>query len=49
MEAVDNAQAETNSVTAERKVISTLKRDIPPAADRTYEKGEEMLVYYEEE
>lgn len=35
MDAIRKVQAEINSIVAERRVLSPLKRDIPPAADRT--------------
>ena len=38
-----------NSIVAERRVLAALTRDIPPAADRTYKFGEEVLVYSERE
>ena len=36
-----------NSSIAERRIMTALTRDIPPAADRTYKLGEEVLVYNE--
>lgn len=47
MEALKTAQAEMNSIVAERRVVEALTRNIPPAADRVYKLGEEVLVYSE--
>ena len=49
MEIIKSAQAEMNSIVAERRVLAALTRDIPPAADRNYKLGEEVLVYSEKE
>ena len=38
-----------NTIIAERKVLAALTRDNPPAADRVYNLGEEVLVYSEKE
>ena len=48
MELIKKAQAEMNNIIAERRVLAALTRDIPPAADRTYQLGEEVLVWSEE-
>ena len=45
---IKSAQAEMNSIVAERKVLSALTRNIPPAADRVFKLGEEVLVYHEQ-
>lgn len=47
MEPIKTAQAEMNSIVAERKVYAAPTRNIPPAADRTYKLGEEVLVLSE--
>lgn len=47
MEALKTAQAELNSITAERKVLETLMRNISPAADKSYKVREEVLAYQE--
>ena len=47
MDMIKKAQAEMNTIVAERRVLAALTRDIPPAADRTYKLGEEVLVYSE--
>lgn len=44
MEALAAPQAETNSVIAERKIMTALTRDIPSAADRHYDMGDVVLV-----
>lgn len=49
MAMIKETQAEMNCSIAERRVLTALTRDIPPAADRTYNIGEEVLVYSEEE
>lgn len=49
MEILPAAQAEMISIVAERKIMTALTRDIPPAADRVYKTGEEILVYSENE
>ena len=49
LEIIKIAQAEMNSIVAERRVLAALTRDIPPAADRTYKIGEEVLIYSEKE
>ncbi len=46
---IQMAQAEMNSIVAERRVLAALTRDIPPAADRTYKIGEDVLVYSEKD
>ena len=38
-----------NSIDAERSVLAALTRDIPPAADRNYKLGDEVLVHSEKE
>ncbi len=47
MEAIKLAQAEMNSIIAERRVLAALTKKIPPAADRQYNLGEEVLIYDE--
>ena len=49
MKAPTSAQMEMNRIVSERKVLTALNRDIPPAADRSYRLGEEVLVYSETE
>ena len=49
MNAIKTAQAEMNSIIAERGVLAALTRDIPPAADRTDKIGEEVLVFSEKD
>lgn len=44
MEAIKTVQAELKSIVAERRVLETLTKNIPPATDRTYNFGEEVLV-----
>ena len=48
MNAIKSAQAEMNSIIAECRIMTALKSDMPPAADRTYKLGEEALVYNED-
>jgi hypothetical protein len=43
------AQAEMNSIVAERRVVQALQSAVPAAADRVYQVGEEVLVYREKE
>ena len=45
---IKSAQAVMNSIVAERKVLSALTRNIPPAADRVYKLGVGVLVYHEQ-
>ena len=49
MAIIKKAQAERNSILGERRVLEALTRNIPPAADRTYKLGEEVLVYSEKD
>jgi hypothetical protein len=43
------AQAEMNSIVAERRIVQGLKSAVPAADDRVYQVGEEVLVYREKE
>jgi hypothetical protein len=43
------AQAEMNSIAAERRIVQASKSAVPAAADRVYQVGEEVLVYREKE
>lgn len=45
MNVTETTHAETKSTVAEDREISTLRRDIPPAIDRTYKLGDGVLVY----
>jgi len=47
LEIIKTAQAEMNSIVAERKIMTALSKNVPAAADRTYKLGEEILVYNE--
>ncbi len=49
LEMIKTAQAEMNSIVAERRVLAAVTRDVPPATDRTYKLGEDVLVYSEKE
>jgi len=49
MDALATLQKEMNAIIAERRVLTALNRDIPPAADRVYSLGEKVLVYSEKE
>ena len=42
-----SAQMEMNAIVAERRIQAALTRQIPPAADRTYQLGDEVLVFSE--
>lgn len=47
MAALARAQMEMNSIVSERRVQSALTKEIPPAANRTYQLGERVLVFSE--
>lgn len=49
MAALPTAQAEMHAIIAERRITSALTPDIPPAVDRHYRLGEEVLVFSEKE
>ena len=49
MEILVRAQMEMNAIVAERRIMAPLTKDIPPAADRVCELGEEVLVFAEKE
>lgn len=49
MDILAASQAEFNAIFAERKKMTALTRDIPPAADRFYKLEEEVLAYSEKE
>lgn len=36
-----------NTIIAERRILATSNRSVPPAADRAYKLGEQALVYHE--
>ena len=41
------AQMEMNATVADRRVATALSRNIPPASDRNYNLGDEVLVFSE--
>ena len=43
------AQMEMNATIAERRIQAELTKQIPPAADRTYQIGDEVLVFSEQD
>lgn len=47
LQALKLAQAEMNSIVAERRVLAALNKSIPSAADRNYKLGEKVLIYSE--
>ena len=42
-----SAQIEMNAIIAERRIQAALTRQIPPAAHRVYQLGDEVLVFSE--
>lgn len=48
MHAIKTDQAELNSIVAERRLLTAITRDIPPAADLNYRIGEEIMFYNED-
>ena len=49
MRLLATAQMEMNAIVAERRVQAALTRQIPPAADRVYQLGDEVLVFSEQD
>ena len=49
MDILRSAQMEINAIIAERRILRALNRDIPPASDRVYRLGDEVLVYTEKD
>ena len=49
MRLLTSAQIGMNAIIAERKIQAALTRQIPPAADRTYQLGDEVLVISEQD
>lgn len=49
MEAIKTAQAEMNSIVAERKVYESLTRNTPPVADRAYKLGKDGIGIFRRE
>jgi hypothetical protein len=47
MRVITAAQAEYNTIVAERRLLSALQSRVPAAADRIYQVGEEVLVWRE--
>lgn len=47
MEDLKTAQAEMNPIVNERRVLTALTRKMPPATDRTYKLGQNVLAYSE--
>ena len=44
-----SGQMEMNAIIAERRIQAALTKQIPPAADRTYRLGDEVLVFCEQD
>ena len=44
-----SASVEMNAIMAERRIQAALIRQIPPAAHRTYQLGDEVLVFSEQD
>lgn len=49
MDALKTAQDETNSMFVQRKDWETLTKNVPPAADRKYNLGDQIVIYSETE
>ena len=45
MKLLTSAQIEMNAIVVERRIQAALTRQIPPAADRIYQIGDEVLVF----
>ena len=49
MKLLISAQIEMNAIVAERRIQAALTRQIRPASDRTYQLGDEVLVFSEQD
>ena len=49
MQILSTVQMEMNAINAERRVLAALNPKIPPAFDRVYNLGDEILVFSEQE